>query len=119
MTLTLAALRDARHILAARPLADHLAAEPLPGADIQPDADLATFARKTVKNNNHPSGSARMGHEGDPKAVLDRQMRVRGTADLRVIACAAIPAIPSAKTNAIAMVLGRKAAIYVGGDTQN
>jgi len=60
-----------------------------------------------------------MGHEGDPKAVLDRQMRVRGTADLRVIACAAIPAIPSAKTNAIAMVLGRKAAIYVGGDAQN
>ncbi len=119
MTLTLAALRHARRILGARPLADHLAAEILPGDGIQSDEDLATFAKKTVKTNYHPSGSARMGPDGDPMAVLDPQMRVRGTANLRVIDCAAIPAIPSANTNAIAMVLGRKAAIYVGEAAQN
>jgi choline dehydrogenase len=119
MALTMAALRHARRILAAAPLARHLEAEVMPGPAVESDDALAAYIKATVKTNYHPSGSCRMGPDGDPMAVLDPQMRVRGTANLRVIDCAAIPAIPSANTNAIAMVLGRKGAIYVGGARAN
>ncbi len=119
LDLTIRSLRHARRVLTARPLSDHLVAEIMPGDAVQSDDELAAFAKQTVKTNYHPSGTARMGPDGDPMAVLDAAMRVRGVANLRVIDCAAIPAIPSANTNAIAMVLGRKAALYVGEALRN
>ena len=50
-----------------------------------------------------------MGRDNDPMAVLDSKLRVRGVDGLRVIDCSAIPFIPSANTNAIALALGNKA----------
>jgi len=45
--------------------------------------------------------------------VLDSRMRVRGIGSLRVIDCSAIPFIPSANTNAAALMLGHRAAEFV------
>ena len=50
-----------------------------------------------------------MGPEGDPMAVLDTRLRVRGVEGLRVIDCAAMPFIPSGNTNAPALALGERA----------
>jgi choline dehydrogenase len=50
-------------------------------------------------------------------AVLDDRMRVRGIDSLRVIDCSAIPFIPSANTNAAAMMLGRRGAEFVASGT--
>jgi choline dehydrogenase len=116
LRLTLASMRFARQLLATEPLASNIAQEILPGAEKMSDAELAAFAGKTVKTNFHPVGSARMGPDGDPMAVLDARMRVRGTDGLRVIDCASIPFIPSANTNAIALALGHKAAAMIMAD---
>ena len=87
-------------------------------AGIDDDAGLAAFAGQTVKTNYHPVGSARMGRDGDPAAVVDARLRVRGIAALRVIDCSIMPAIPSGNTNAPAMAVGSKAATLIAEDHQ-
>jgi choline dehydrogenase len=116
LRLTLASMRFARKLLDTDPLAANIAREILPGTDKLSDDELAQFAARTVKTNFHPVGTARMGPDNDPMAVLDPRMRVRGTEGLRVIDCASIPFIPSANTNAIALTLGSKAASLIMQD---
>lgn len=109
LRLTIAAMRFARRVLAERPLAELIDHEMLPGRDAESDEALAEYAKRMVKTNYHPVGTARMGADGDPMAVLDTRMRVRGVDGLRVIDCASIPFIVSGNTNAIALALGSKA----------
>ncbi len=109
LRLTLAAMRFARRVLREPPLSQYVEHEMLPGAAADSDEALATYARRMVKTNYHPVGTARMGRADDPLAVLDTRMRVRGVDGLRVIDCAAIPFIPSGNTNAIALALGDRA----------
>ena len=116
LRLTLAAMRHARELLAAEPLASRIREEILPGAALTSDEDLTAFAGKTVKTNYHPSGTARMGPSGDPMSVVDQRLRVHGVEALRVIDCSIIPAIVSANTNAVAMAIGSKAAEMIAAD---
>ena len=109
LRLTLAGMRFARRVLAAEPLAGLVDHEMLPGRDAGSDEALSAYAKRMVKTNYHPVGTARMGPDGDPMAVLDSRLRVRGVNGLRVIDCAAIPFIVSGNTNAIALALGDKA----------
>jgi choline dehydrogenase-like flavoprotein len=113
--LTLASLRFARRLLATKPIGPKIAAELLPGSDVESEEALKQYCGKTVKTNYHPCGSARMGPDNDRMAVLNKRMQVRGADGLRVIDCAAIPFIPSANTNAAAMMLGHRAAEFVAG----
>jgi choline dehydrogenase len=115
LRLTLASLRFARQLLSAKPIGPKIGEELLPGADIVGDEALIDYCGRTVKTNYHPSGTARMGPESDSMAVLDHRMRVRGIENLRVIDCSAIPFIPSANTNAAALMLGHRAAEFVAG----
>ncbi|MCP4305528.1 MAG: GMC family oxidoreductase, partial [bacterium] len=64
----------------------------------------------------HPASSARMGADGDPMAVLDARMRVRGVSGLRVCDMSAVPNINAGNTNALAMVLGDRCADLVMGN---
>lgn len=109
LRLTIASMRFARRLLATDPVASNIRQELLPGSGALSDQQLAAFCAKTVKTNYHPSGSARMGPDGDPLAVLDTKLRVRGVQGLRVIDCSAIPFIPSGNTNAAALAIGDKA----------
>ena len=116
LRVTIASMRFARRLLATEPLAGNIAREILPGADKLSDQELTTYANRMVKTNYHPVGTARMGPNSDPMAVLDSRLRVRGVENLRVIDCAAIPFIPSANTNAIALALGHKAVSLIMED---
>jgi len=114
LRLTIASIGRARELLATEPMAGKIAAELLPGSGVD-DAGLAAYCGKTVKTNYHPVGSARMGPEGDPMAVLDARLRVRGIDGLRVIDCAAMPFIPSGNTNAPVMALASRAVDFIAG----
>jgi choline dehydrogenase-like flavoprotein len=116
LRLSIASLRHARKIVAAEPLRSKFQAELLPGPEIADDAALTKFCGQTVKTNYHPSGSLRMGRDGDSLAVVDARLRVRGVEGLRVIDCSIIPAIPSGNTNAPAMAIGSKAASLIAAD---
>ena len=77
------------------------------------DEALAAHCKKTVKTNYHPAGTARMGADGDPMAVLDAAMRVRGIENLRVADMSACPNINSGNTAAPAMMLGDRCASFI------
>lgn len=90
----------------------HVAVPP-PGSDS--DAALEAHCRRFVKTNYHPAGAARMGADGDPLAVLDARLRVRGVERLRICDMSAVPDINAGNTNAPAMMLGDRCADLVTG----
>ena len=74
-------------------LGDLVAEELVPGRDVEDDADLATFVRDHAWGH-HACGTARIGRDDDPMAVLDGDLRVRGIQRLRVVDASVFPDIP-------------------------
>ncbi|WP_421988568.1 GMC family oxidoreductase [Roseococcus sp.] len=74
------------------------------------DAALEAFIRKATIGVWHASCSCRMGADGDPRAVVDNQGRVRGVAGLRVVDASIFPVVPCANTNFPTMMTAEKIA---------
>ncbi|WP_180903226.1 GMC family oxidoreductase [Martelella soudanensis] len=109
LRVTMAGLRYARTVLAASPMRELIDREIFPGAEVTSDEAIAAHCRRTVKTGYHPVGTCRMGHDGDPDAVLDSRLRVRGTRGLRVIDASLMPTIVSGNTNAAVLAAAAKA----------
>jgi choline dehydrogenase-like flavoprotein len=77
------------------------------------DAQIDDWIRNNVITVNHPLGTCAMG--GGPDAVLDPDLKVRGTEGLRVVDAAALPDMPSAHINAIVMMLAERASDLIRG----
>lgn len=84
------------------------------GSDLGDEA-MAAHCRRFVKTNYHPASTARMGADGDPGAVLDARLRVRGVENLRVSDMSAVPNINAGNTTAPAMMLGDRCADFILG----
>ncbi len=97
------------------PLAERVKRIAIPDPAALDDATLGQHCRRFVKTNYHPASTARMGADGDPMAVLDAKMRVRGIEGLRVADMSAVPDINAGNTNAPAMMLGDRCATFVRG----
>jgi choline dehydrogenase-like flavoprotein len=97
------------------PLASRIERIAVPDAAQLDDEALAAHCRRFVKTNYHPAGTCRMGADGDPRAVLDARMRVRGIGCLRVCDMSAVPDINAGNTNAPAMMLGDRCADFILG----
>jgi choline dehydrogenase len=98
-----------------KPLADRVARIAIPDpADVSDEA-LLKHCRRFVKTNYHPSGTCRMGASGDPMAVLDSRLRVRGVEGLRICDLSAMPNINAGNTAAPAMMLGSRCAAFIMG----
>ena len=82
------------------------------GPDLN-DTAMTEHCKKFVKTNYHPSGTARMGAEDDPNAVLDSRLALRGIENLRVCDMSAVPNITAGNTNAAAMMLGDRCADFI------
>jgi choline dehydrogenase-like flavoprotein len=102
-------------VMAANPLAQRIRNVAVPQPDDTSDAALEAHCKRFVKTNYHPAGTARMGADGDPMAVLDARMRVRGIERLRVCDMSAVPDINAGNTNAPAMMLGDRCADLIMG----
>ena len=59
-----------------------------------------------------------MGADGDPRAVLDTRLRVRGIAGLRVVDAGAMPTITSGNTNSPTLMMAEKAAQWIAQDAR-
>jgi choline dehydrogenase-like flavoprotein len=97
------------------PLADKIKRVAIPDPADPSDEALKKHCRRFVKTNYHPAGTARMGADGDPLAVLDARLRVRGVEGLRVCDMSAVPNINAGNTNAPAMMLGDRCADFILG----
>ncbi len=64
----------------------------------------------------HPVGTAKMGLETDPRAVVDERLRVIGLAGLRVVDASVMPNIISGNTNSPTMMIAEKGADMIRQD---
>lgn len=110
-------MRAARRIYGSQPLKGFTLDEALPGEGVQSDADLEAFIRAQGMITQHPVGTCRMGPDGDPMAVLDDQLRVRGIDALRVADASVMPNVPGGNTNAPAIMVGEKASDLIRGQS--
>lgn len=106
--MAVASLRYIRRLAAQPPLAQHLASELLPGSERRTDEDLLDHARRHARCGTHAVGVCAMG--GDPAAVCDPDLRVRGVEGVRVVDCSSMPGLISGNTNGPAMAFGWAAA---------
>lgn len=97
------------------PLASRMKRVAIPPNGADDEASLRAHCKRFVKTNYHPSGTARMGRDGDGDAVLDARLRVRGVEGLRVCDLSAMPNINAGNTNAPAMMLGDRCADLIMG----
>jgi choline dehydrogenase len=101
-----------REMATARPLADCIDAELLPGPDITSDEALIDDIRRRSGTVYHPVSTCRMGP--DPAtSVVDPRLRVHGLQGLRVVDCSIFPNIVTGNTNAAAIATGWRASQLV------
>lgn len=86
----------------------------LPSEDALEDDDaIRDFIRQTAKTVFHPVGTAKMGPDNDPMAVVDQQLKVKGIEGLRVADASIMPLLVSGNTNAPAMMIAERAARFI------
>jgi choline dehydrogenase len=111
-------LRLTRRIVAQPALAKYQPQEWKPGRQYESDEELARLAGDIATTIFHPVGTTRMGRDGDPMAVLDSRLRVRGIAGLRVVDAGAMPTITSGNTNSPVLMIAEKAAAWILSDAR-
>lgn len=103
----------ARRILHQPAIAGLVKGETMPGTAIDTSEKLREHIRRATFSMYHPVGTAKIGKDGDPEAVLDPDLRVRGIAGLWVADASIMPAIPQGNTNATAIMIGDKGADHI------
>ena len=110
-----AGLRIVREIAAQAPLQRFIAAEIAPGPQNWSDAALDAHIGATGISVHHPLGTCRMGPSGDETAVVDPELRVFGTAGLRVVDASVMPDLVGGNINAPVIMIAEKAADLIRG----
>lgn len=125
VTLMRPASRGRVSLLSADPSADPLIEQrydtaPADVAALREGADLAIeIAGDTVRSapvwgtSQHLCGTARMGRDDDPTAVVDTRCRVRGVDGLWVVDGSILPAIPSRGPHATIVMAAHRAAEFI------
>jgi choline dehydrogenase-like flavoprotein len=113
-------IRVTRRIVSQPALAQYRPDEILPGATAHSDDDasLVKAAGDVGTTIFHPVGTAKMGRDSDPLAVVDERLRVFGLDRLRVIDASVMPTITSGNTNAPTMMIAEKGAAMIREDTR-
>ena len=107
-------MRIANRIFDAPALARHVTGPAYPPDPDQSDEAWDDQLRACSSTGLHPVGTCRMG--SDDEAVVDTQLRLRGVEGVRVADCSIIPRLPSANTNAPAIMIGERCADFMRGN---
>lgn len=107
-----ASVRQVREIGRAPALAEEWGARELyPGPDVEDDASLRDYVRRTAITYHHQVGTCKMGV--DDLAVVDPMLRVRGVQSLMVADASIMPRVTTGNTNAPSIMIGEKAAAFL------
>jgi len=113
-------LRDgvklAREIASQPSMTPYVAAEYAPGTTQVTDAEIDAYVRATSITVHHPLGTCKMGPDGDESAVVDPELKVRGTEGLRVADASIMPDLISGNINAAVIMIAEKAADMIRGN---
>ncbi len=114
----MAALREgvrmARRATVQAPLDPYRGDEIDPGIAVDDDKDIDAWIRETTVTAHHPACTCAMG-VGE-RAVLDAEMKVRGTEALRVVDASAMPDLTSGNINASVLMMAEKASEMILGE---
>ncbi|EGG23083.1 choline dehydrogenase [Cavenderia fasciculata] len=107
--------KEARRILSHPPMSNYVA-QVVPPANVVSDADIEDFVKSSAVSHEHWSGTAKMGTEFDPMAVVDNKLRVIGVRGLRVCDASVFPKLPHSLIHATVMTVAEKAADIIIDD---
>ena len=110
-----ACVRLTRQIFDQPAMAAYRGDEIQPGADVQSDEAIDAFIREHAESAFHPCGTARVGAEDDPLAVVNPELCVIGVQGLRVADSSIFPRITNGNLNAPSIMTGEKAADHILG----
>jgi len=97
-----------RKLVSLSPLAEVIKREVTPGPSIRTDEQLVSDIRRRADTVYHPVGTCRMGHSVS-QTVVDLELTVRGTKNLRVVDASVFPKLVSGNTNGPTIMLAEKA----------
>ena len=106
-----AGVRLSHRIAAAPPLSDYAPQDRYP-IDLADDAQLDALIRARADTVYHPVGTCRMGADED--AVVDPTLKARGIEGLWMADASIMPRLVSGNTNAPSIMIGERAAEFVG-----
>ncbi|KAK3290360.1 choline dehydrogenase [Chaetomium fimeti] len=106
------AAKFARQIANTEPIKSVWKAETEPGETVQTDEQWLAYAKKTMGSFYHPVGTCAM-LPRDDGGVVDAELRVYGTTNLRVVDNSIIPIIPSAHIQTAAYGIAEVAAAKI------
>lgn len=106
-------LRLTRRIAEQPAFARYEPEEVKPGTQYQSDEDLWRLAGDIGTTIFHPVGTAKMGLEEDPMAVVNPQLQVHGVLGLRIADASVMPTITSGNTNSPTLMIAEKAARWM------
>ncbi|KAF9553678.1 glucose-methanol-choline oxidoreductase [Agrocybe pediades] len=99
-----------RELARTEPLASDLGKEIEPGEAVQSDADIEDFIKQHPFSAYHTVGTCSMMLPLEKQGVVDPNLKVYGTENLRVVDVSIIPLHIAAHTQATAYAIGKKAA---------
>jgi len=82
-------------------------------AVMQTQAWQSAMVGERTFSTYHPTGTCRMGADGDTQAVQDARCNVRGVAGLSVVDCSAMPIISRCNTNVPTLMVAERAADFL------
>ncbi len=103
-------IRLTREIFAQKAFDPFRGDELAPGPEVTDDTALDAHLRRKAESAFHPSCTCKMGADDDPLAVVDGNLRVRGTEGLRVVDASIMPSVVSGNLNAPTIMIGEMAA---------
>jgi choline dehydrogenase-like flavoprotein len=113
-------IRVTRRIVGQPALAPYRPVEFLPGDSARGDDDtgLIKAAGDIGTTIFHPVGTAKMGRDSDPLAVVDERLRIFGLERIRVVDASVMPTITSGNTNSPTMMIAEKGAAMIRQDAK-
>ena len=108
-------LKIGRQVMAQPALAPYRGPEFKPGAEVQSDDEIDAFIKATAETIYHPIGTCRMGN--DKASVVDKDCKVRGVKNLRVVDASVMPNLIGGNTNAPTMMIAEKISDHIRGKT--
>ncbi len=106
-------LKIGRKILSQPALSPYRGEEFKPGAHVQSDDEIDAYIKATAETIYHPIGTCRMGSDKD--SVVDKDCKVRGVKNLRVVDASVMPTLIGGNTNAPTMMIAEKISDHIRG----